>query len=102
MKNSSNSSTNDAQEVLVVAQKIAALTQVIRFLRASQMAGDNGIACHLQLADQQQTRTVVNSKHLVQPLIALADELRSDLEEQKVDLDKLLAEEETQFNKLYS
>lgn len=91
-----------AEDVMVTAQKIAALTQVVRFLRAAQKGADTGIQCHLQLADQHQTRTIVNSNTLINTLATVADELQAELTEAGVDLDNLLAQEEEGFNRLYN
>lgn len=91
-----------AEDVLVLAQKVAALTQVVRFLRAAEKHSGTGIQCHMQLADPQQTRTIINSNMLYDALVATADRLRADLEEDSVDVTDILAQEEEQFNKLYN
>ncbi len=92
-----------AEEVVVEAQKIAALVQLGTFLKATQLgaAKETGTQLLLQVNDRQQTRIFLNSKLVEEALTAEFNKLGQELTDAGVDLDALMKAEHERFQLTY-
>lgn len=92
-----------AETILTLSQKIATMVQLSNFIQATQHGknAENGIMMVVQLNDNSQTRLHINSKLLVNQLIAEFDNLGQELEAAGVDLGNLLMQTKERFDTLY-
>lgn len=92
-----------AETILLLSQKIATMIQLSNFIQATQYGknAETGVQMVVQLQDNSQTRLFVNSKMLVEQLIAEFDKLGHELEQEGVDLGNLLMQTKDRFDSLY-